>query len=180
MTAELPMTAALARRIMLIRQPDEIIARNGSAFFERWWLARTPSASTARTGNVYLHRFLRSDSEDPHDHPWTNETHVLNGGYVEQLFCPVRIGLGKSITRELTAGMSAIREPEAIHRILSVQPGTITLFQTGRKVRDWGFWRGSEFVPWREYHGLPADWSKPAGAELLPNEEITALTGGRP
>ena len=106
MVAELPMTARLAQSIMSKRSPDEIIHRHGRPLFERWWLARTPSESPAPTGNTYLHRFVRSDSEEPHDHPWLNETTVLCGRYVEELFCPVRIGLydigkAKPIAREL-------------------------------------------------------------------------------
>lgn len=32
---------------------------------------------------VYIHRFLRSDADDPHDHPWNFFTYVISGGYKE-------------------------------------------------------------------------------------------------
>lgn len=156
---ELPMTARLAQSIMAKQPPDEVIVRHGRPLFERWWLARTPSDSPAPTGNTYLHRFVRSDAEEPHDHPWLNETTILTGRYVEELFCPVRMGLygrgiAKPVARELTAGMTAMREADAVHRIVDVEPGTITLFETRRKVRDWGFWVDGRWVPWREYHDV--------------------------
>lgn len=33
--------------------------------------------------NVFLHRFLKSDSDDLHDHPWPFATLILKGGYWE-------------------------------------------------------------------------------------------------
>lgn len=32
---------------------------------------------------IYIHRFLRSDADDPHDHPWNFFTYVISGGYTE-------------------------------------------------------------------------------------------------
>ena len=63
--------------------------------------------------------------------------------------------------------MTAMRDADAIHRIVEVDPGTITLFETRRKVRDWGFWVAGGFVPWREYHDVPA-----------PRESIEASSHG--
>lgn len=151
-----PISLALARRIINGRAPDEVISRNGYALFERWWLLRTPSDQGLQTGNVYLHRWLRSDIEDPHCHPWWNETTVLCGRLVEDLFCPARIKQLLPQRRVLDAGMTAMREPEAIHRIVEVEPGTITLFVTARKSREWGFYPEGAFIPWQDYHGRPA------------------------
>ena len=33
--------------------------------------------------NVFLHRFLKSDPDDVHDHPWPYATLILKGGYYE-------------------------------------------------------------------------------------------------
>ena len=33
--------------------------------------------------NIFLHRFIRSDSDDLHDHPWDFRTLILIGGYWE-------------------------------------------------------------------------------------------------
>jgi hypothetical protein len=31
--------------------------------------------------NVFLHKFLKSDPDDVHDHPWPYATIILKGGY---------------------------------------------------------------------------------------------------
>ena len=31
--------------------------------------------------NVFLHKFLKSDPDDVHDHPWPYATLILKGGY---------------------------------------------------------------------------------------------------
>lgn len=36
-----------------------------------------------RFGNIFIHRFLRSDADDPHDHPWDFWSYILHKGYVE-------------------------------------------------------------------------------------------------
>ena len=33
--------------------------------------------------NIFLHRFLKSDPDDLHDHPWNYRTLILWGGYWE-------------------------------------------------------------------------------------------------
>jgi len=33
--------------------------------------------------NVFLHKFLKSDPDDVHDHPWPFLTIILRGGYYE-------------------------------------------------------------------------------------------------
>ena len=33
--------------------------------------------------NVFLHKFLKSDPDDVHDHPWPYATLILKGGYWE-------------------------------------------------------------------------------------------------
>jgi hypothetical protein len=130
-------------------RPDEIIERYGSPFFERWYLCRK---SEGEVENRYLHRFLRSDFEDPHDHPWSNESVVLAGSYTEcwQRSPSDPIGYG---TRK--PGQVVARNAELIHCITQVEPGTITLFVTGRKSRGWGFWTKNGFVHHESYSGQP-------------------------
>jgi hypothetical protein len=33
--------------------------------------------------NIFLHRFLKSDPDDVHDHPWPYATLIIKGGYYE-------------------------------------------------------------------------------------------------
>jgi len=37
----------------------------------------------SKWGCVYIHRFMRSDADDPHDHPWSFWTYVISNGYTE-------------------------------------------------------------------------------------------------
>lgn len=49
-----------------------------SPYLVRWKLLET------KLGAVYLHRFLRSDADDHHDHPWPFVSVILWRGYVEE------------------------------------------------------------------------------------------------
>jgi hypothetical protein len=138
--------------VMKQSPPDEVIGREGKQssndpYMERWYLLRRNLQSNIY--NVYLHRFVREDPEDLHDHPWANVSVVLHGSYVEHSHSLD----GRRIdTRK--AGDIVMRAAEDRHAIISVEPGTVTLFATGPKVREWGFWMNEVFVPWREYRAL--------------------------
>jgi len=150
-------------------KPDEIIGRNGDPYMERWYIQRT---ETERFGeaygylkhegiaNVYLHRFLRSDSEDMHDHPWDNANVILRGGYTEEsaaMWGPYKDGLSPTVTQDWKVAERVYRAAEDVHAIRSVQPGTVSLFVTGPKRRAWGFYveptsdNPTGFVPWKQY-----------------------------
>lgn len=144
----------LAEAIMASRRRDEEICRGegDDVFFDRWWLRRKwREASAAHPlciDNIYLHHFLRSDREDRHCHPWDNGTLVLRGSYVEDT------PEGR-FTR--SAGEIVVRQAEQRHAIIEVEPGTISLFVTGPRRREWGFWPDDEtFVPHKEYRAWQA------------------------
>ena len=40
----------------------------------------------SRFGCVYIHRFMRTDADDPHDHPWNFWTYIISGGYTEKFY----------------------------------------------------------------------------------------------
>ena len=115
--------------VIASRPADEVINRQGLPYMERWHLVRA-SAGVA-LGNLYVHRFVRDDDEDLHCHPWTSTSFLLRGQYVE------KTDEGHKIWN---AGAVIHRLPETRHAIVKVQPGTITLFATGPKTRDWGFY----------------------------------------
>lgn len=131
--------AAWAAGVMSSRKPDFVI---GGDYLERWYVI--PRSAFC---NVYLHRFRRGDDDRAlHDHPWSNTSLVISGRYVE-------ITPEGEFLRE--PGAVVTREATARHRIalLDSEPVT-TLFFTGPKVRDWGFWCGADgerFVPWWEF-----------------------------
>lgn len=130
-------------------EPDETIKRGmlGAPYMQRWHLLRKNEQSGLE--NIYLHRFVNSDPEDLHDHPWANASIVLSGRYVEQSWTPS----GRR-TDTRNAGDIIIRNSEDRHAITSVEPGTITLFITGPKVREWGFWLNDQFVHWLDYRAF--------------------------
>lgn len=131
--------AAWARRTMQSRFADVTIGPSSNPYLRRWWLV--PRNEFA---NVYLHEILRSDDDRAmHDHPWGNMSFILEGGYREHT------PDGVFIRR---AGYVGYREATDRHR-LEVLPGerALTLFYTGPKVRDWGFWCPQGFVPWQDF-----------------------------
>ena len=81
--------------------------------------------------NVFLHKFLKGDPDDLHDHPWPYATLILKGGYWETT-PEGRFWRGAGHFRRCKAN--------SFHRI-ELEPGvtTWTLFMPGRRQRNWGF-----------------------------------------
>ena len=82
--------------------------------------------------NLFLHKFLKSDPDDLHNHPWPYRTIILKGGYWEH-------------TKEgkFWRGPFTYRYAPAntFHRIEldPLKSSCWTLFIPGRRVQDWGF-----------------------------------------
>ena len=94
--------------------------------------------------NIFIHRFLKSDIDELHDHPWSFVTFILWGGYWEHTT------LGKK-----WCGMGSFRYARAdlLHRIEldSTYPYCWTLFIPFSKQRDWGFMTSDGWVRHDEY-----------------------------
>ena len=94
--------------------------------------------------NVFLHKFLKGDPDDVHDHPWPYFTLILKGGYYE--WVPEFNSLGHK-TGEIRywRGPGHFRTCSAgsYHRI-ELDPGVTawTLFMPGPHKREWGFLTG--------------------------------------
>lgn len=91
--------------------------------------------------NVFIHKFLKSDPDDVHDHPWPYATLILKGGYYE--WVPEFDSNGKKINEiKLWRGPGHFRicRPTSYHRI-EIDPNVTawTMFMPGPKVREWGF-----------------------------------------
>ena len=103
--------------------------------------------------NVFLHRFLKSDPDDVHDHPWPYATLILKGGYYEWL--PQFNNQGKKIG-ELQVwrgpGHFRISRAGSYHRI-ELDPSITcwTLFAPGPQQREWGFLSQGKWIPHQEY-----------------------------
>jgi hypothetical protein len=120
------------KRIVMDRQNDE-------PYLERYYLflkdrKRFPF-------NVFLHKFLKSDPDDVHDHPWPYATLILKGGYYE--WTPVFDSKGKMIAETCTwrgAGHFRTSSANSYHRIeLDPNVTAWTLFMPGPQKREWGF-----------------------------------------
>lgn len=103
--------------------------------------------------NVFVHKFLKSDPTDVHDHPWNFFTVILRGGYWE--WRPQFDNQGRKITEVAKwCGVGSIRRAGAntYHRI-ELDPGITcwTLFVPGIKRRDWGFLVQNKWVQWQQY-----------------------------
>ena len=103
--------------------------------------------------NIFLHKFLKSDPDDVHDHPWPYATLVLKGGYWEWI--PHFDTVGRK-TGEYQAwrgpGHFRISKANSFHRIeLDPDITAWTLFMPGPKQRDWGFLVKNKWIQWEQY-----------------------------
>ena len=82
--------------------------------------------------NIFLHKFLKSDPDDLHDHPWPYFTFILCGGYWE--YTPE----GKFWRGPLSFRWN---KAKSFHRLEldNTKPTCWTLFIPGPKQREWGF-----------------------------------------
>jgi len=93
--------------------------------------------------NVFLHKFLKGDLDDLHDHPWPYATFILKGGYWETT-PEGRFWRGR--------GHFRICKATSYHRV-ELEPGVDcwTLFMPGPKQRDWGFDVDGEWIQHERY-----------------------------
>ena len=103
--------------------------------------------------NIFLHKFLKSDIDDLHDHPWPYATLILKGGYWE--WRPQFNSKGEKvgeIAKWCGAGSFRIAPANSYHRV-ELDPNVTcwTLFMPGPKQRDWGFLVRNQWVQWEQY-----------------------------
>lgn len=149
---------AVADRILMakilgnpFRDPDLVIAPDGVPYIYRWHvIPQNPQCGT------YFHIQVSDDPERPlHDHPWDNMSVILSGGY-DELWDPrpwqecSKFCLPE--TRQLRQGDVVFRKAEEAHRLLLPKEfsHTMTLFSTGPKRREWGFWYKDGWRPYTD------------------------------
>jgi hypothetical protein len=141
--------------------------------------------------SLYIHRFMRSDSSDPHDHPWNFFTYVVSGSYKEHFYDTMKPRERKdyfftaSKKRQFTslwtpkinirkAGSLAYRRAEDIHwvetdkvrSIWEINEAPLTICLILRRRRRWGFWTSSHtFVDWRKFLKVRPNDPRIEGAE---------------
>lgn len=148
---------AIARGLFCgkLPQPDLTIAPDGNPYLYRWYL----HPKNSDQGNLYFHIQVADDPERPlHDHPWHNTSVILAGGYREIIAPPdtethTCWDLENPQIIQRYAGDVVSRPAAQPHRLLLPKniPYTMTIFITGPKEQDWGFyypdgWRSFEEV----------------------------------
>ena len=103
--------------------------------------------------NIFVHKFLKSDPDDVHDHPWPYATLILRGGYWEWI--PVFNTHGQQIHEYCVwrgPGSFRFASANTYHRI-ELDPAVTcwTLFMPGVKQREWGFLVKNRWIQWQEY-----------------------------
>jgi hypothetical protein len=125
------------------RRPADFVI--GDDYLRRWWLIpRNPIL------NVYAHHFTRSDDDRAlHDHPWWSISIVLSGVYFDH-------APGGAV-RVVWPGDIVIRSARTAHRVElmrgpeNVERPAHTLFITGPRIREWGFWCPNGWRHWRDF-----------------------------
>lgn len=100
----------------------------------------------APDATLRLHKILRSDEGDLHDHPWDFTSLILRGSYTES-----RPGL----EREVVYGPGTLNSKRAddLHRLTVIDGPVWTFVETGPRLRDWGFATAQGWVHWKAYTG---------------------------
>ncbi len=103
--------------------------------------------------NIFLHKFLKSDPDDVHDHPWPYATLILKGGYYE--WVPQFNSLGEKIgeiQHWRGPGHFRICRSTSYHRIeLVPNVECWTLFMPGPQKREWGFLVNNKWIDHQQY-----------------------------
>lgn len=131
-----------------MRKPDLIIGPPSTPYLLRWHVLLTPWF------RVYLHKMLRDDDDRAlHDHPWSNVSIILRGGFVEVL-PSVQPGISPTLDIDVPVAARSIyrvfRRPGSFtfrratdsHRLELPKDGpgySWSLFITGAYQRRWGF-----------------------------------------
>jgi len=127
------------KRIVMDRQSNEPYLERYYVFLrDRKWFPF----------NVFIHRFLKSDPDDVHDHPWPYATLILKGGYYE--WVPVFNSNNEKIAEMVHwRGPGHFRTCSATsyHRIeLDPDVECWTLFMPGPQRREWGFLVNNKWI----------------------------------
>lgn len=151
--ATVALAAGIAPRLEAIaarRSPDFIIGGAENPYMNRWRVVPRNLA-----GNAHLHEYIRDDDDRAlHDHPWWSLSLCLRGRLVE-----VYRRRGTTLRREILPGSLVFRSGRFAHRLEVPEPGSLTLFLTGPRFREWGFYCPQGWRHWREFTA-PGDRSR--------------------
>lgn len=103
--------------------------------------------------NVFIHKFLKSDPDEVHDHPWPYATLILKGGYYE--WVPKFNSKNEMVGQQRywrEPGHFRICSATSYHRIeLDPNITAWTMFIPGPQKREWGFLVKNKWIPNGDY-----------------------------
>lgn len=147
---------------------------------ENVYLMRRIVLSTKLFG-IYVHRFMRSDKDDHHDHPFDFFGYAAFKGYIEEILTGQKVGRdghilldGQRAVGRRREGTWGFRRAETIHRVDLDRPYTVdeykeaplTIIFRGPLRRKWGFWTlfsicdgdlDYKWTHWKEYLDVTTD-----------------------
>lgn len=150
---------ALAKRLDV----RNIVNDDKSPYLDRYFIHRR-TRGWRWLPSVYLHRFRSSDAgRDLHNHPWgTSLSLVLVGGYREERLVIDDEGMDKQVVVRMVKPFSFnIIRHDDYHRVDLLEDDAWSIFITGKRVQDWGFWKEKEdvHVPWKQYLQERRGWA---------------------
>lgn len=116
---------------------EKLVIRNeydGKPYMVRWRILGH---------HLKIHKFIRSDTDCLHDHPWAFTSIIIKGSYTE---------ITPSGSKKYYAPCILYRPAKYIHRLeVDETKSTWTIVINFKKVRSWGFWTKSGWIYWRKY-----------------------------
>ena len=145
------------RRIIMDRVNDE-------PYLERYYIFMK-DRSEQFPFNIFIHKFLKSDPDDLHDHPWGFFTFIIAGGYWEYQFedgPPCKDADKAAETDEAERklvkkwrGPGFFQSVPAHHthriEIDPERPACWTLFVPRLRVQKWGFFKNNNWIEADQY-----------------------------
>jgi hypothetical protein len=143
-----------------MRSPDQIIGTKDKPHCLRWFLIpRNPIF------NVCLHKFVASDTRPLHDHKYWSMSIILRGQYLDRRMLKIKVrtppkGQLGGIAYTLTTDRVVMRETGSIslnpakraHRVeLLAGDECWSLFLTGPRFREWGFYCKDGWKKWTDF-----------------------------
>lgn len=133
----------------------EVVRNDRDVYLRRWWVIPRNNYF-----NIYLHNMLRDDDDILHDHMYWSFSLCLSGRLREvyQLH-PAETpfhAASERLIRDVEQGSISIRSPEMAHQLVVVETAW-TIFITGPRIKEWGFWCPKGFRHWKDYVALSQD-----------------------
>jgi len=92
-----------------------------------------------------LHHFTGTDRGGPHDHPWSFESQILSGGYIERVYHPGPNNTWSSELIHRRPGDKFKVTSNHIHEIFELPTGECwTIVEAGPYEREVRFWKFDE------------------------------------